>query len=72
MFERLGARKAKFFAVMDFTHGFHQIAIDKASAVLTAFKTFCGVYQFTRVYFGPKYAPSYYQQLKAGVVLASI
>jgi transposase InsO family protein len=72
MFERLGAQKAKYFAVMDFTQGFHQIALDKASAVLTAFITFCGVYQFTRVPFGPKNAPSYYQQLIAGVVLAGI
>ena len=72
MFERLGAQKAKYFAVMDFTQGFHQIAMDKASAVLTAFITFCGIYQFTRVPFGPKNAPSYYQQLIAGVVLAGI
>ena len=54
MFERLGARKANYFAAMDFTQGFHQIAMDKASAVLTAFITFCGNYQFTRVPFGPK------------------
>ena len=31
MFERLGAQKAKYFAVMDFMQGFHQIAMDKAS-----------------------------------------
>jgi transposase InsO family protein len=72
MFERLGAQKAKYFAVMDFTQGFHQIAMNKASAVLTAFITFCGIYQFTRVPFGPKNAPSFYQQLIAGVVLAGI
>ena len=66
MFERLVARKAKYFAVMDFTQGFHQIAMDKA------FITFCGIYQFTRVPFGPKNAPSYYQQLISGVVLAGI
>ena len=40
--------------------------------VLTAFITSCGIYQFTRVPFGPKNAPSYYQQLIAGVVLAGI
>jgi hypothetical protein len=57
---------------MDFTLGFHQIAMDKASAVLTAFIAYCGVYQFTRVPFGPKNAPSYYQQFIAGVVLAGI
>ena len=37
MLERLEARKANYFAVMDFTQGFHQIAMDKASAVLTTF-----------------------------------
>ena len=72
MFEHLGTRKAKYFAVMDFTQGFHQIVMDKDSAVLTAFITFCGIYQFTRVPFGPKNTPSYYQQLIAGVVLAGI
>jgi hypothetical protein len=46
--------------------------MNKASAVLTAFITFCGIYQFTRVPFGPKNAPSFYQQLIAGVVLAGI
>ena len=56
---------------MDFTQGFHQIAKDKASAVLTAFITFCDIYQFTKAPFGSKHAPSYYQQLIAGVVLAN-
>ena len=70
--ERLRAQKAKYFAVMDFTKVFHQIVMDKASVVLTAFITFCGIYQFTRVPSGPKNGQSYYQQLIAGVVLAGI
>ena len=57
---------------MDFPQGFNQIVMDKASAVLTAFITFCGIYQFTRVPIGLKNALSYYQQLIAGVVLAGI
>ena len=72
MFERLRARKVKYFAVMNFTQGFHQITMDKASVVLMVFITFCGIYQFTRVPFGPKNAPSYYQQLITGVLLAGI
>ena len=46
--------------------------MDIASAVLTAFIIFCGIYQFTRVPFGPKNAPSYYQQLIADILLAGI
>ena len=57
---------------MDFTQGFHQIPMDKASDVLTAYITFFSIYQFTRVLFGSKNAPSHYQQLTAGVVLAGI
>jgi hypothetical protein len=70
MFERLRAHIAKYFAVMDSTQGFHHIAMNKASVVLTAFITFCGIYQFTRVPFGPKNALSFYLQLIDGVVLA--
>ena len=64
--------KAKNFAVVGFTQEFHQIAMDTSTAVLTAFITFCGIYQFTRVPFGRKNAPSYYQQLIAGIVLTGI
>ena len=57
---------------MNFAQGFHQIAMDKVSTVLTALITFYSVYQFTRVPVGPKNAPSFYQQLIVGVVLAGI
>ena len=42
------------------------------TAYLTAFITFMGIDEFTRVPFGPKNAPSWYQQLMAGVVLSEI
>ena len=58
MFERIGAKNAKYFAVMDFTQGFHQVEVHPLFRYLTAFITFCGIYQFTRVPFGPKNAPS--------------
>ena len=35
----------------------------------TAFITFSGVYEFTRLPFGPKRAPSYFQEIMATVVL---
>ena len=70
MFERIGAKRAKFFAVMDFTHGFHQVEVHPLFRFLTAFITFCGIFQFKRVPFGPKNAPSYFQQSLAYVVLA--
>ena len=72
MFERLGAHQCTYFAVMDFTMGFHQIAMSMMSRVLTAFITFSGIYEFVRVPFGPKNGPSYYQQQIAGVVLSGL
>ena len=72
MFERLGAKRWEYFAVMDFTQGFHQIGLNPITAYLTAFITFMGIYEFTRVPFGPQNAPSWYQQLMAGEVLAGI
>ena len=36
------------------------------------FITFSGVYQFTRLPFGPKRAPSYFQEIMATVVLAGL
>ena len=50
---------------MDFTQGFHQIGLNPITAYLT---TFMGIYEFTRVPFGPKNAPSWYQQLMAGEI----
>ena len=39
-FERHGAKRAKFFAVMDFTQGFHQVEVYPLFRFLTAFITF--------------------------------
>jgi hypothetical protein len=43
-----------------------------ATKVLTAFITFAGVYQFTKLSFGPKRAPSYFQEQIASVVLTEL
>jgi hypothetical protein len=72
MLRRIGAHKAKVFAVLDLTQGYHQAPLTLKARVYTAFILFCGVYQFTRLPFGPKRAPSYFQQTMATVVLAGL
>jgi hypothetical protein len=52
--------------------GYHQAPLTLAARVYTAFILFCGVYQFIRLPFGPKRAPSYFQQNMATVVLAGL
>jgi hypothetical protein len=60
------------FAVLDLTQGHHQAPLTLAMSVYIAFILFCGVYQFTLLPFGPKRAPSYFQQTMATVVLAGL
>ena len=43
-----------------------------ATRAYTEFITYSGVYQFTRLPFGPKRAPSYFQEIMATVVLAGL
>ena len=57
---------------MDLTQGYHQAPLTFATRAYTAFITFYGVYQFTRLPFGPKRAPSYLQEIMATVVLAGL
>jgi Reverse transcriptase (RNA-dependent DNA polymerase) len=40
--------------------------------IFTAFITFAGIFQFTRLPFGPKRAPSYFQEMMASIVLAGL
>jgi hypothetical protein len=60
---RIGSHKPNLFAVMDLTTGYHQAAMSLASRVYTAFITYTGIYQFKRLPFGPKRAPSYFQEI---------
>ena len=62
MLNRLGAQKATYFGVIDLTAGYHQALLDPDSRKYTTFKTHMGTYQWIRVPFGLKGAPSYYQQ----------
>jgi hypothetical protein len=72
MLHRLGSHRAKFFALMDLTKGYHQAPLSTESQKLTAFTTFMGVYEWLRVPMGIKGAPSYFQQVIATVVLVGL
>ena len=54
---RLGRQKADTFGVMDLTSGYHQAPLSLATRIFTACITFAGIFQFTRLPFGPKRAP---------------
>lgn len=51
----------RVFAGLDLLSGYHQAPVDVASRPLTAFICHLGVFQFTRVPFGLKNAPSHFQ-----------
>jgi hypothetical protein len=72
MLRRIGSHKAKIFAILELTQGYHKAPLTLAARVYTAFILFCGVYRFTRLPFGPKRAPSYSQQTMVTVVLAGL
>ena len=72
MFRRIASQKPTIFGLMDLTQGYHQAPLTQSAKIYTAFILFCGVYQFTRLPFGLKRAPSYFQQTMATVVLAQL
>ena len=67
MLRRIGQHKPKLFGIMDLTQGYHQAPLEHNTKAFTAFITFSGVYEFTRLPFGPKRAPSYFQQIMATI-----
>jgi hypothetical protein len=72
MLARIGTKQSDTFGVMDLTSGYHQAPLTLSSRVYTAFICFAGIYQFTRLPFGPKRAPSYFQEQMASVVLIGL
>ena len=72
MLQRLGARKAKYYGVMDLTSGYYQAPLSLNSQSATAFITFMGTYEWLRVPMGLKGAPSYFQQQMAQTVLCGL
>ena len=49
-----------------------QVPLEHNTKAFTAFITFSGVYEFTRLPFGPKRAPSYFQQITVTIVLVGL
>jgi hypothetical protein len=72
MLQRIGSEKAKYYAVMDLTSGYHQAPLSASARIFTAFITFCGVYEWLRVPMGLKGSPSYFQKVMASVVLMGL
>ena len=70
--QRLGTHRPKLFAVMDFTSGYHQAPLSASSQIFSAFITWMGVYQWTRVAMGLKGAAGYFQRVMATVVLMTL
>ena len=54
LFARMGTKKPTIFGVMDLTQDYHQAPLTFAIHAFTAFVTFWGVYQCTRLPFGLK------------------
>ena len=69
---RLGHKSARFFGTMDLTQGYYQAPMHPASRIFTPCIIFSGIYQFTRVPFGPKRASSYFQEQMASFFLAGL
>ena len=72
LLNRIGARKPKFFAVMDLTSGYHQAPLGSSSRQATAFITSMGLFQWKRVPMGPKGAPSYFQSEMVNTVFPGL
>jgi hypothetical protein len=72
MLERIGEKKPKYFAVLDLTQGYYQMAISKKARALTAFRTSEGLYQFCRLPMGLKGAPAFFQAAMQQTVLAEM
>ena len=72
MLRRLSQKSARFFSTIDLTQGYHQAPTHHASRIFAAFNILSGMYQFTRVPFGPKRAHSYFQEQMASFVLAGL
>jgi len=54
LLQRIGRKKPKFFAVIDFTSGYHQAPIAQETIPFTAFITHRGVYEWVRLPMGLK------------------
>ena len=72
MLQRIGAKRPKYFAVLDLTQGYYQMAISKKSRDLTSFITHKGLYRWRRLPMGLKGAPAFFQQAVQTKVLQGL
>lgn len=64
--DKLG--KAQYFSTLDHAKGFHQINVKKEDQCKTAFSTPFGHYEYVRMPFGLKNAPSTFQRMMNSVL----
>jgi hypothetical protein len=57
---------------MELTLVYHQAHRSLNTRIFTAFIKFAGIFQFTRLPFGPKRAPSCFQEMMSSIVLAGL
>jgi hypothetical protein len=69
MLQRIGSLRPKFFGIADLTSGFFQMPITDGSMQSTAFITFRGIYEWTRVPMGLLPSANYFQKMMAEYVL---
>ena len=72
IYTRIGNSGADTFGVVDLTSGYHQAPVSQNAGKYTAFICFAGIFEFTRLPFGLKAAPSYFQEQMASVVLLGL
>ena len=72
MLQRLGAKRCRFFGVMDLTSGYHQAPLSERSRAYTAFTSAFGKYEWTRVVMGLKCACSHFQHMMTSDVLKGL
>jgi transposase InsO family protein len=72
MLRRIGAKKPKYFIILDLTSGYHQIPMAKTSRSKTAFITYWGVFEWLRMPMGLEGAAAYFQKILVTIVLAGL
>jgi predicted GNAT superfamily acetyltransferase len=60
------------YGIMDLKLGYHQAPVSLNTRIFKAFITFASIFQFTRLPFGPKRAPSYFQEMMSSIALAGL
>lgn len=72
LFQRLGAKRHKYFGVLDMTSGYFQGPLAPECRANSAFITLFGLYQWKRCPMGLKGAGQYFQRVMSSTVLAGL